>query len=430
MKKLTIILLLAITATGFSQGCLPEGITFSTQQQIDDFQTDYPGCTEIEGDVTIGGTDITNLNELSQLISFAGNLNIGDLENGNPLLNNLTGLDNVISIGGDLSIVNNDLLTNLSGLENLQFINHTLQVGIVGFGNPSLMSLQGLNKLGSIESSLNVFSNASLTNIEALSNLKSIGTSLSFIENETLHNLNGLENIKTLNGLLLIQDNDDLTDLNGLDSLYQVNTLRVFLNSNLEDFSGLNSLKYILGEMDIFENNSINSLSGLDSLIYIGDRLRIKGNSSLTDLLNLGSLSPNSISELHIYENNSLSDCQATSICNYLISPNGTVNIQNNATGCNSQAEIEEACPLGTNETEYLSDNIQIFPNPAKNTITILNSSNTKIQEVIIFNPSGKTILQKKGPVNTIDISGLQTGLYFVEVKTGMGDVRKKLIVE
>ena len=34
--------------------CLPEGITFTTQEQIDNFQTNYPGCTEIEGDVYIG----------------------------------------------------------------------------------------------------------------------------------------------------------------------------------------------------------------------------------------------------------------------------------------------------------------------------------------------------------------------------------------
>jgi hypothetical protein len=52
MKKL--ILIIAAVAFShsitFSQGCLPEGITFTTQAQIDSFQIDYPGCTEIEGD--------------------------------------------------------------------------------------------------------------------------------------------------------------------------------------------------------------------------------------------------------------------------------------------------------------------------------------------------------------------------------------------
>ena len=51
MKKL-IFLIVAVAinyAAVFSQGCLPEGITFTTQEQIDNFQINYPGCTEIEG---------------------------------------------------------------------------------------------------------------------------------------------------------------------------------------------------------------------------------------------------------------------------------------------------------------------------------------------------------------------------------------------
>ncbi len=52
----------------FSQGCLPEGITFTTQEQINNFQTNYPGCTEIEGAVKLLGhieaNSINNLNGL------------------------------------------------------------------------------------------------------------------------------------------------------------------------------------------------------------------------------------------------------------------------------------------------------------------------------------------------------------------------------
>jgi len=56
MKKL-IILLLALAAinSANAQPCLPEGIMFYSQEQIDNFQTNYPGCTEIEGDVIIEG---------------------------------------------------------------------------------------------------------------------------------------------------------------------------------------------------------------------------------------------------------------------------------------------------------------------------------------------------------------------------------------
>ena len=80
MKKLTASILLAIFAflsVSSQSPCLKEEIIFYFQEQIDSFQTNYPNCTEIEGDVIINGLDITNLNGLSALTSIGGNLEIG-----------------------------------------------------------------------------------------------------------------------------------------------------------------------------------------------------------------------------------------------------------------------------------------------------------------------------------------------------------------
>ena len=79
MKKPYIILfvLLAINSAN-AQGCLPEGIYFGSQAQVDSFQINYPGCTKIEGNVSIsqeaGNNPITNLNGLSVLTSIGGDL--------------------------------------------------------------------------------------------------------------------------------------------------------------------------------------------------------------------------------------------------------------------------------------------------------------------------------------------------------------------
>ena len=61
MKKLILILALVVIthSIAFSQGCLPEGITFTTQEQIDNFHVNYPGCTEILGHVIIADFDMT-----------------------------------------------------------------------------------------------------------------------------------------------------------------------------------------------------------------------------------------------------------------------------------------------------------------------------------------------------------------------------------
>jgi hypothetical protein len=54
MRKFYILLIALVTLSGArARSCLPEGITFTTQADIDNFSTNYPGCTEIEGDVKI-----------------------------------------------------------------------------------------------------------------------------------------------------------------------------------------------------------------------------------------------------------------------------------------------------------------------------------------------------------------------------------------
>ena len=74
MKTLYILFIGLLVSGGvMAQPCLPEGITFTTQAQIDSFQINYPNCTEIEGDVIISGY-ITNLYGLSVLTSIEGNL--------------------------------------------------------------------------------------------------------------------------------------------------------------------------------------------------------------------------------------------------------------------------------------------------------------------------------------------------------------------
>ena len=122
MKTLALILVAAATLGSrilFAQGCLPEGITFENQEQIDNFQANYPGCTEIEGDVMIFGSNITNIDGLNILTSIGGNLTITE----NVTLINLTGLENLNTVGGGFYIDFNNSLTDLAGLENLTSIN-------------------------------------------------------------------------------------------------------------------------------------------------------------------------------------------------------------------------------------------------------------------------------------------------------------------
>jgi hypothetical protein len=212
MKQIFIVvfILMIIQVTALSQSCLPEGIIFETQAQIDSFQTNYPGCTEIEGNVTISGSNITNLNGLNMIIAIGQNLDISyndaltslaGMENlsslinlsiqGNNILTDLTGLEGLISIEGFLGITGNPVLTNLTGLDNLIYIGGLLEIEF----NAALTGVMGLNKLTSIGSLFQLYGNDVLTSLTELEALNFIGGSLHIYHNDALLNLTGLDNV-------------------------------------------------------------------------------------------------------------------------------------------------------------------------------------------------------------------------------------------
>ena len=123
-----------VSLTVVSQSCLPEGITFTTQAEIDSFQINYPYCTDIEGDLWIHGNTITNLDGLNDLTSIGGKLKITS----NSTLTSLTGLNNVSYIGGNLEMYYNNALASLSGLENVTTIGGGIQISYsIGLTNLS-----------------------------------------------------------------------------------------------------------------------------------------------------------------------------------------------------------------------------------------------------------------------------------------------------
>jgi hypothetical protein len=171
MAKFYLFLITLLMASGVmaqsaepSSTCLPQGIEFKFQTQIDSFQINYPNCTEIDGDVIISWNNyITNLNGLSVLTSIGGNLIISYT----TALTSLNGLENLISIGQSLSIGQNAALTSLTGLENLTSIGGDLHLMM----NDTLQSLSGLVGLTSIGGGLAIFMNLSLNSLSGLDNI-------------------------------------------------------------------------------------------------------------------------------------------------------------------------------------------------------------------------------------------------------------------
>ncbi|MCB2222420.1 MAG: T9SS type A sorting domain-containing protein [Bacteroidetes bacterium] len=262
--------------------CLPEGIIFTTQAQIDSFQVNYPGCTDIGWHTSISGPNIENLLGLSVLNSIGGNLHIWETS-----LTNLNGLEGIEAIFSFFIILNNPFLKSLSGLENLTFTGSDFW----------------------------------------------------------------------------IVNNDSLTDLSGLVS------------------------------------------------IIINPGLKIAGNGML-------------------------SECDIQSICDYLASPNEPIIIENNAPGCNSQQEVEEACELIRIEDQQLQS-LSITPNPIEsNAVISFYMQKPSPVFLLITDMSGRKIICLTYELHageqsiTFDASSMKPGIYFCTLKTNppAGGQTKKII--
>jgi len=354
----------------FAQPC-PEHISFQIQSQIDNFSTDYPDCTEIEGDVRIG-----------HFMSGTG-------------MNDLSGLSQITTISGDLTIQNTSA-TNLTGLENLE----------------------------SVGGSISIRSNWDLQTIDALSNLESVGGQYLIIQhNLFLEDMKAFEYTDFQLNYVSITYNNELTDLDGLQGIKSVNgDLAITDNSSLTSLAGLDSLKSVSNYLAISRNAALTEITSLN-IDTIGE-LRIVNNDTLTNLEGLNNVNFSSTNYMLILRNDLLSVCNIPSICNY-IENGGDARIEDNADGCNSVEEVTALC-LVSNDTVEFDDDISIFPNPNTG---LFNIKGVSKGSYTIHNTAGQLI--QKGELTNdmfINISSEQSGIYFISMTVNDKFVKRRIL--
>ncbi|MCX6304914.1 MAG: T9SS type A sorting domain-containing protein [Bacteroidetes bacterium] len=384
MKRIFILLTALWTINNATaQSCFPDGIVFSTQQQINSFRTSNPGCTQIAGNVTISGYNITNLNGLDVITSVGGSLMIEC----NESLASLAGLNNVTTVGGNLYVEGNMMLTNLQGLNGLAFV----------------------------------------------------GGDVEFTDNIALVNLTGMEGLSDIHGRLWIDDNTALSGFTGLNYLVSVaGTVKIFSNSSLASLTGLESLTSIGGDLSIgglghlgsIGNPALASLQALSHVTSIGGDINIGYNPVLTSLAGLDNIDAQSVTGLTIDHNDTLSECEVSSICAYLSSPNGTVNISDNATGCNSIEEVGVACTLISLEAQKDLQRISFYPNPSSLYITIETPASNLKKHLTMLNFQAQQVLSYEfaGIKTLLDISTLPCGIYLVRITDDSSVFTGKLV--
>ncbi len=77
---------------------------------------------------------------------------------------------------------------------------------------------------------------------------------------------------------------------------------------------------------------------------------------------------------------------------------------------------------------EFVLSRFKVFPNPAKDKVTIDLKPELELKEVVIYNNLGQQVIM--GRHTMIDTSSLTTGLYYLQIITDKGKGTQKLIIE
>lgn len=460
MKKTTLIILLFILCH-LSKA---QTVNLYNQNDVNNFSVNYPGDSSFTS-ISIDGADITNLNGLSQVTEVTGNLYISSPTNTHPLTD-ISGLNNVISVGGRLTLIDipninaNNLFPNLtqigSGVNgNGLYIYGLTPATINGFnaltnvsgdlalqGTSLLINLNGFNGLTKIKSPSNnqasfyFLNNSALTSINGFSALNEVGWEYYFVNNPSLTSLPNTPNLSVIGKSITVWQDHAITNFNGLNGLTTMTGggLNIKLNNNLVSFSGLNNLTVTNG-INILNNPVLSSLTALASLTTFPPSsnrpfINISNNNILTSLTGLDNINGATIGQVVLQNNPNLSICAIESFCEKIAFDTnllGFTQVSNNATNCNSADDINNECLLlSTNEIEA-NQAISIYPNPVQ---SILNLKTSNPTAIIISDVLGRIRMNTMVDNGTIDVSGLEKGIYFIKATCNNKISNTKLIKE
>lgn len=297
-----------------------EGLWVDNNQNLSDcaIQNIFDCIANPEGSINIfnNSSGCDNPHEIADVCGFPlsclpfGNyyfLTQADIDSFPMYYSNCNALSGFVKINGE-NIYNLDSLSGIDSIMGSFFI----------CGNSNLSSLNGLINLSEIQGDLNIGywecgGNPGLTSMMGLNNLASVGDGMLILGNAGLLSLTGLDTLTTIGGWLQVSYNERLADLAGVGKLNSVGTL------------------------DISGNDSLLSLDGLQNLINIGGNISIGYNPLLTTLTGLENFNTDLISSLWITNNESLTECNIQSICDYLNNPDVYTTIHDNAPGATAR---------------------------------------------------------------------------------------------
>ena len=257
--------------------CPATDITLTTQAEVDNFTTTYPGCTNLLGNLTIGpSADIEDLDGLSGVTAINGRLLITH----NDILTDISGLGNLSSTGNGLSVHSNGSLTTLP-FPALNSIG-----GVISIINNDQLTDFDLSGVSTHDiTNMEVDGNAVLTSGLLPTDVTSIETNLEYFDNPLLTTISEMEDLTTIGNSLYIHR-------------FQGNTFPSFSSLTAIGTTSTNATRGLI----LISNPNVVAIPSFPNLNSISGRIQIQNNTLLTDF-DLSGLTTNDIILIDIRDN-------------------------------------------------------------------------------------------------------------------------------
>ena len=103
--------------------------------------------------------------------------------------------------------------------------------------------------------------------------------------------------------------------------------------------------------------------------------------------------------------------------------------------GTNKNGQVAFTYTIGTCDTTIAtsinningSDQVTVFPNPAKDQLTVQFTDNSENHVIKMMNDLGQLVLQTHN--RQIDVSSIANGIYFLNIETGNSSANKKVVI-
>ena len=363
--------------------------------------------------------DLSNNKELRILNCAKGQISNLDISK-NTKLTSLDCSENIIS---NLDLSNNTALTSLISSKNritsidlslhtvlnyLDCSDNVITSLVLPQNAPLTKIFCGKNKL----TSLDVSTNTLLTNLGCSENDI---VSLDLKNNTTLHHLNAeynkLTSLELPKSIIKVD-----CQFNQLTALDVSNTpAMIHLRCYNNQLTNLNVTNSKVIELKC-NNNQLTSLNLTTTRVIE----LFASNNKLTSLNIKNGLNDRMDQSDFVVQNNPNLTCVQVDDATYST---------NTWTRIDRQMSFNQDCSSLSIEDELLIPEVLFYPNPTSNILN-LKIENQQIKSVIIYSLLGKEVLRtlNKSGINKINISNLNIGIYFIQIKTDETTFTKKII--